>query len=303
MDADAVAAAARHLAPHWTSYWPGADVRAMAADVARRLARAAAAWGLEELHGLPGGHVALVAAGRRDGVPVVAKVHPRGHPEEADLRAEGDALAAWAPSGRVPPLLDRRDAGLTLLMGRVVPGTPLDATGPSLPERLEILGRLAAALHGAGPAPPGSRPIAAAADGWRRALGPDAHAEIDDLLAPAPSDVLVHGDLHGGNALRGPAGWIAIDPHAYRADRHADVWALLDPLVPALPAAPADAAGTARDRVERYATAAGMDPGRAARWARLRARTTAAGLLAAPAPRPEDVAWAARLHALAAALA
>jgi streptomycin 6-kinase len=302
MDADPTAAA-RRLVPHWASYWPGADVEAMAADVVRRLAAASAAWRLEDLHHLPGGHVALVAAARRDGVPVVAKIHPRGHPEEAELRAEGDALAAWAPSGRVPPLLDRGDGGLTLLMGRVVPGTPLDATRPPLPERLEILGRLASALHAAGPAPPGSRPLATVAGRWREGLGPDAHAELDDLLAPAPSDVLVHGDLHGGNALRGPAGWIAIDPHAYRADRHADVWALLDPLVPALPADAPEAARTARARVERYAGAAGMDPGRAARWARLRARTTAAGLLAAPALRPEDAAWAARLHALAAALA
>lgn len=49
------------------------------------------------------------------------------------------------------------------------------------------------------------------------------------------TDVLLHPDLHGANALRHGAGWRVIDPHAVRGDRQADVWVLIDPLAPVPP--------------------------------------------------------------------
>ncbi len=301
----AARAAADRLVPRWAAFWPGLDVRAAAADVVARLEDATCAWDLRALRILGGGNVALVcAARRRDGRPVVVKVHARGHPGEAELRSEAGALAFWQATGAVPGLLDRRDDDLTLLMDEVRPGTALDATGTDLATRLAVLGGLAARLHRAGPPPPDALPLSAHARGWRRALATDpaALAELDALLAPAATDVLVHADLHGGNALLARDGWKAIDPHAARADRHADVWALLDPLVPALPGDGAGAIRTARERIARYAAAAGLDPDRTTAWTRLRARATAAELHASAAPAPEDRQWAGRLERMADAL-
>jgi hypothetical protein len=292
------------LTPRWRAYWPGADAGAAGRDVVARLAGAVRAWDLEEVRALAGGNVALVCAAARHGRPVVVKVHARGHAEERELRAEAAALAFWQPTGAVPELLGRRDDDLTVLMARVVPGTPLERASLSFDARLTLLGGLARRLHEAGPAPGDALPLEAYAASWRRALerDPASLATLDRLLAPAPTDVLVHADLHAGNALLAGDGWRAIDPHAARADRHADVWALLDPLVPPLPGDPAQAARTARARVARYAQAAGLDPGRAAVWARVRARATAAGLAGRPAPSAADLDWAARLRRMAGAL-
>jgi streptomycin 6-kinase len=289
---------------HWAAWWPGADVAAMAADARARVGDAVDAWGLSGAVPLQGGNVALVLAARRRGRSVVLKVHPRGHPDDAQLAAEGAALAFWAPTGAVPELLDRRDGGFTLLMERLCPGQALDASGVGWDERLAVLGRLAGWLHEAGPPPEAVPPLAAHAASWRRALAgaPALLAELDALLAPADTDVLVHGDLHGGNALRHGDGWRVIDPHAARGDRHADVWALLDPLVPELPADRRAAAATARAWVARYADAARLDPARAGAWARLRARAEALDIEAQADLDDDDRAWARRLQRMADAL-
>lgn len=294
------------LARRWAAYWPRDDAAAMAADVRARSAAAVAAWSLDGVEALPGGEVALVLAGRRAGRPVVLKVHARGHAETTALAAEGEALAFWQATGAVPALEDRRDDGLTLLLERVVPGTPLDDTGASWDERLEVLGALVAGLHAAG-LPPGPFPHTDGYDpAWRTALAgdPAEHALLADLLRPGARDVLLHADLHRANALRDAAGgWRAIDPHAVIGDRHADVWALIDPLAPPLPDDPGAARAQARARVERYAAAAGLDPGRAAAWVRVRARREARGIEALAAPDAEERAWRDRLHRMADALA
>ena len=101
-------------------------------------------------------------------------------------------------------------------------------------------------------------------------------------------DVLLHADLHGGNVLRDGGGWKVVDPHAARGDRHADVWALLDPLVPAVP----DDA-TALRWVAIYAEAADLDPERARAWVHVRAAGEAGDV------EPDDPDWAARLRRMA----
>ena len=294
------------LARRWAAYWPRDDAAAMAADVRARAAAAVAAWSLDGVEVMPGGEVALVLAARRARRPVVLKVHPRGHAETTALAAEGEALAFWQATGAVPALEDRRDDGLTLLLERVVPGTPLDETGASWDERLDVLGALVARLHAPG-LPPGPFPHIDGYDpAWRTALAgdPAEHALLADLLRPGARDVLLHADLHGANALRdATGGWRAIDPHAVIGDRHADVWALIDPLAPALPADPDAARAEARARADRYAAAAGMDRGRAAAWVRVRARREARGIEALAAPDPEERAWRERLHRMADALA
>jgi tRNA A-37 threonylcarbamoyl transferase component Bud32 len=222
------------------------------ADVARMAAdvreRSAAAVAAWELTGLRelGRHVAVVHAAERAGRAVVLKLNPRGHREEAALAQEAEALARWQSSGAVPELIDVRDEGLTLLL-EFVPGG--DASGLGFEERLDVLGALAARLHAA-----------------------DAS--------------LIHGDLHGGNALWDGASWRAIDPKGTPEDRHYDIWALIDPSAPRVP----DAA-TARRWIERYAGAASLDPDRAAHFVRARAREVAAEI--------DDPGWAARLRRMA----
>ena len=224
------------------------------------------------------------------------KLNPRGHRDDGQLAGEGAALGFWEPSGAVPRLVGTRDGGLTLLMERLAPGTALDESGMSWEERLPVLGTLARRLHAH--APPGGRFISMSdfvAD-WRVALAGERGLidELEELVAPAEDDVLIHGDLHGGNALLHGADWKAIDPKGIHADRHADAWTLLEPDAPPLPADPRAATRTAWARVTRYAEAATLDPARAAAWTRVRAYAEAA--------MTTDATWSARLRAMGGAL-
>lgn len=264
------------LKRQWAQYWPDVNIDRMALDVDARAAAAVEAWDLRRVRPLAGGNVALVLATD----DVVLKVHPRGHADDQQLAAEGTALSAWAHTGAATELRGHRDDGFTLLLERLAPGTALDATDVSWEERLDVLGTLVGRLHSASEPVPSSIPHLGGdyARAWRRVLGDS------PLLDPADDDVLLHADLHGANALSHGAGWRVIDPHAVRGDRHADVWALIDPLAPVAPDS-----RTAWSWVERYAAAADLDTGRAAAWARLRARGEALN------GADGDTAWAARL--------
>ena len=267
----------------WARYWPEADVDAMARDVQVRAGDAMHAWDLSGLEPLAGGNIGLVLANR----DVVLKVHPRGHPDESQLAAEGVALRAWTPTGAAATLHDVRDGGLTLVMERLTPGTTLDSADMAWEKRLDLIGNLVRRLHCA-PAPaPDSIPHIGGeyARGWRRVLGDS------PLLEPSVDDVLLHADLHGANVLRSGDSWRVIDPHAVRGDRHADIWALIDPLAPS----PSDAA-TAWAWVTRYAAAADLDPARAAEWVRLRALGEALN------GADGDDGWASRLERMASLL-
>jgi streptomycin 6-kinase len=249
----------KRLAEYWRDWWPSADLGRMAADIEERLAAATAAWSLKNLDPLDGGVVAFTCAAVRDGRPVVLKLNPRGHRDDAQLAAEGDALAFWRPTRAAVELLDRRDGGFTLLLERLHPGHTLDDTHPTPESRLTELGRLAARLHRAGPPPPSFVHVRDFAPDWE--------------LPNGDEEVLVHLDLHGGNALRAGGGWKVIDPKGVRADRHADVWALIDPfMLESLPASAEDPRATVERWIEVYAEAAGMDPVRAREWTRIRAR-------------------------------
>lgn len=264
------------LKRRWAAYWPDADIDAIARDVAVRASAAAEAWCLSELKPMTGGNVALVMTAG----DLVLKVQPRGHADDEQLAAESTALKSWAPTGVVPALVGSRDGGFTLLMERLAPGTPLDAAGIPWEERLEILGALVGRLH-VSPPPGTSVPHIGGtyARDWRRVLGQS------PLWEPTADDVLLHADLHGGNALRHGSAWRVIDPHAVRGDRHADVWALIDPTAPVPPDA-----RTAWRWIERYAGAASLDPGRAATWVSLRARAEALS------GADGDASWKARLE-------
>jgi streptomycin 6-kinase len=272
----------KRLTELWRGYWPDTDAADLAADVDERLAVATAAWGLTGVEPLDGGEVALTCAAERNGRPVVLKLNPRGHRDDRQLAAEGDAMAFWRPTGAVAELLDQRDGGFTLLLERLKPGLTLDEAGLSAEARLTELGRLAATLHQAGPPPISFMHLSEFAPDW-------------DVPRNSGEEVLTHLDLHGGNALRADGCWKVIDPKGVRADRHADVWALIDPLMlESLPESRGQARASAERWLRCYAEAAEMELDRAREWTRIRA--------GAEAREVHDVAWAAALRRMADAL-
>jgi streptomycin 6-kinase len=262
------------LPRRWRTYWPHADVERMARDVEARVDDAVAAWDLAGARPLPGGHVGAVLVTR----DLVLKVSPRDHDDDVLVASQPDALEHWRRTGIVPVLHGRRDDGFTYLMERMRPGTSLDDAGLPFEDRLRTLGALAARLHAAGPAPPSFVALSEYAARWH----PGALAE------PRDGDVLLHADLHGGNVLRHADGWRVVDPHATRGDPNADVWALLDPLVP-----PVGDDATALRWVAIYAEAAELDPDRARAWVHVRAAGEAGDV------EPDDPGWAARLRRMA----
>jgi streptomycin 6-kinase len=262
----------------WHGYWPEADTRGIGADIERRLAAASDAWRLSEVEPVGEGNVALVCWARRGGESVVLKLNPRCHPEEELIAAQARALEFWAPTGSTVRLLDQRDGGMTLLLERVEPGGSLDDEALGWEEKLAILGGLVARLHDSGPAPPEIPSLSDYAPVLRDHLDdPGLLREFDALLADSAGDVLLHGDLHPGNALRGADRWTVIDPTALRGDRHADIWALICPQAPG--------GGRFRELAELYAAAAGLDAERAMAWARVRAGAECSGWLTAEAIR------------------
>jgi streptomycin 6-kinase len=268
----------RRLAERWRGYWPEADPAAIAADVEERLAKATDRWGLKRIEPLDGGVVALTCAAEQNGRAVVLKLNPRGHHEERQLAGEGDALAFWSATGAAAELLDQHDDGFTLLLERLQPGYTLEDAGIEVEERLAEIGRLVARLHAAGPPPPSFIHVRDFEPSWE--------------LPPGDEEVLTHLDLHGGNALRTGDGWKVIDPKAVLADRHADVWALIDPFtLESFPQQRGQAQATAGRWLERYAEAAGLDLDKARQWTRIRA--------SAEAKQVHDRDWAAALALMA----
>ncbi|WP_199746267.1 MULTISPECIES: aminoglycoside phosphotransferase family protein [unclassified Amycolatopsis] len=165
-----------------------------------------------------------------DGTPAVLKLSPDG----ALLTKQLQMLRVFAPTGRVPAVLAAdADAG-AMVLEEIRPGTPAeDLPLPTLPG---LWGELLTALHSV--APPADWPwslrgrfeesfarigkritepaIAAriGTDTWQRAI-----ERCEKLLDTQADVVLLHGDLHLGNALDGGSrGLIAIDPKACVGD-------------------------------------------------------------------------------------
>lgn len=265
----------RHLLANW-AHWQLGDVDALASDVLARCTAAARAWRLERLRPLGRGEVALVLAARAPGGEAVLKLSPR--PEDEPRSLEGEALAAWARSGAAPRVLGMRDEGATLLLERVRPGASLGAPGAGAGEVLETIGALCSRLHLPADRVPdvGFRTLAdhAHADGWLASLGGTReHDELVALLQAGAGDRLLHVDLHALNVLRGPRGWLAIDPKPCLGDPCADVYGFLDgaPL-DELPRGRRAAPAWLRARLAEYGRASGQDPDRLGAWLRIRAQ-------------------------------
>ncbi|MGH3395625.1 MAG: aminoglycoside phosphotransferase family protein [Streptosporangiaceae bacterium] len=207
-----------------------------------------------------------------DGTPAVLKLGP----DPSFLADQAQMLRLFAPGGKVPAVLAVDACAGAVLLESIEPGTAADEL-PRPPSALEW-GDLVRALHCA-VAPPGfPRDLRGRCDeffariGRRLAephIGPRVRpADLDRgarrygvLLATAPSQVLLHGDLHLGNVLDGgPArGLVAIDPRACVGDP------CFDGVDYALDGAGHDGVGS---RCTALAPAAGLDPDRLYAWCR-----------------------------------
>ncbi len=210
----------------------GPDAEGWLAEVPALAARLASRWGFELGELFESGASSVVLRCRwSDGTPAVLKLSPDG----ALLVKQVEMLRVFAPSGRVPTVLAAdADAG-AMVLEEIQPGTPAeDLPAETLPR---LWGDLLTSLHAV--APPAGWPSSLRGrfeesfarigkrladpainarigqDTWQRAI--DRCAALLDTQAGV---VLLHGDLHLGNALDGgpSRGLIAIDPKACVGD-------------------------------------------------------------------------------------
>lgn len=150
-------------------------------------------------------------------------------------------------------------AGDVLVLERVVPGTTLLGSGLGDDGMTRVLG--AALLGMQVPGPAGLPSVVEEC----APLAGDGAAVLSELLADAPSPVVLHGDLHHRNLLRGPGGWVGIDPHGVVGDPGYDVGPLL------LNALAGDVARQAHRRLDLLAEVLGQDRARLQAWGHVRA--------------------------------
>lgn len=154
-----------------------------------------------------------LAAGVRDGVPVIAKV---ARVEEE--RRGGRLMAWWSRHGGLPVLEHDGDA---VLLQRATGARDLTAwatTGRD-DEATEVLVDAALGLH-AMPAPPSSVGLVPLRTWFRDLVDQPQHDTLldraaslaRDLLAEPGPEVVLHGDVHHGNVLDLGDRWAAIDP-------------------------------------------------------------------------------------------
>ncbi|RSM85943.1 aminoglycoside phosphotransferase [Kibdelosporangium aridum] len=269
----------------------GAKAEGWLAEVPAVAARLATRWGLVLGDLFDSGASSVVMRCQwPDGTPAILKFSP----DKALLTKQVEMLRLFAPSGRVPNVLATdAETGATVLE-EVLPGTMAeDMPQTSLPQQW---GELLAALHAV--APPAQWPldlrgrfdesfarigrrlsepvIGARIDQatWQRAI-----QRCDTLLDTQDRVVLLHGDLHLGNALDGgpSRGLVAIDPKACIGDPCFDA---VDYVV-----AGAGLEGV-EARCERVATACGLDGDRLYAWSRVVAPMVVIAQLTYDGPEP-----------------
>jgi streptomycin 6-kinase len=261
------------------------------AEVPNLAARLASRWGLVLGDLFESGASSVILRCRwSDGTPAVLKLSP----DRALLTKQVEMLRVFAPSGRVPVVLSVDAQAGAMVLEEVLPGTVAeDMQLSSLPEQW---GELLTALHSvSAPArwPPDLRERCGEAFDriGRRLSEPAVGARIDQatwqrairrcetLLDTQAEPVLLHGDLHLGNALDGgpSRGLIAIDPKACMGD-------------PCFDAVDFVVAGAGHEGVEarcqRVAAACGLDGDRLYAWSRVIAPMLAIAHLTCDGPEP-----------------
>lgn len=222
-----------------------------------------------------------------DGADAVLKLSP----DPPFLADQAATLRVFEPSGKVPAVLAvDADAGAVLLES-IEPGTGADELPQ--PPSAQAWGDLILALHGSTAPPPDfPRDVRGRCDEFfarigRRLAEPSVAAQVrpadlsrgadryDRLIATAPLQVLLHGDLHLGNVLDGgpKRGLVAIDPRACVGDP------CFDAIDYALEGAGRDGVGS---RCLALASAAELDPDRLHEWCRAVAPIIAIGRAGQP---------------------
>lgn len=182
----------------------------------------------------------IVYCSQAEGGGAVLKLSP----DPPFLTDQAAMLGLFAPSGKVPAVLAVDAAAGAVLLESIEPGTAADELPH--PPSAQAWGDLIRALHHAAAAPPGfPRDLRGRCDeffariGRRLAEPPIGRrvrpADLDRaarryglLLATAPSQVLLHGDLHLGNVLDGgpSRGLVAIDPGPVSGIRVLTPWTM-----------------------------------------------------------------------------
>ncbi|UXY23912.1 aminoglycoside phosphotransferase family protein [Streptomyces cynarae] len=223
-----------------------------------------------------GGVGIIVPVRRGDGAAAVVKV---SFPHPGNVH-EPDAFVAWGGRGAVL-LHERDDDRFAMLLERVHTSTLAEVEDGE--EVVTVAGLISRRL--AVPAPPGLPRLRDQADAWEEQLRKDAgelaHAlpghVVDAAVATvrdlgrAQPDLLLHGDLHARNILRGEREpWLAVDPKGYAGDPAYDGGTLLKSR--ALTLLEADDLRRAVHRVlDIFAETADVDPARVRRWAQFHA--------------------------------
>ncbi|MFF4213948.1 aminoglycoside phosphotransferase family protein [Streptomyces sp. NPDC001796] len=223
-----------------------------------------------------GGVGIIVPVRRGDGATAVVKV---SFPHPGNVH-EPDAFVAWGGRGAVL-LHERDDDRFAMLLERVHTSTLAEVEEGD--EVVTVAGRICRRL--AVPAPPGLPRLRERADVWEEQLRKDA-AELADALprhvvdaavatvrdlGREQPDLLVHGDLHARNILRGDREpWLAVDPKGYVGDPAYDGGTLLKSR--ALTLLEADDLRRAVHRVlDVFAETAEVDRAPVRRWAQFHA--------------------------------
>jgi streptomycin 6-kinase len=260
-------------------------------------------WALGPPRPYPHSYHWVAAVDRADGTPCVLKLAPPGAREPV---VEARWLTRVGGRGAVR-LLDCAPGEGALLLERIEPGSSLAALVPGQDERAcEVLAAVAAAIRR--PADPADA-LPALADRvgelstYRQVRGHDvlpagmvaaAERTAVDLLRTAPTDVLLHADLHHENVLWDrDRGWLAIDPHGLVGDPAYELATLLyNPL-----SLGPDAADLAQGRCAHLARASGIEQERIRAWGFVQAVLSAVWSLDEdPVPDANVLAVAARLR-------
>jgi streptomycin 6-kinase len=220
------------------------------------------------------GQVGVIVPVRHAYGPAVLKV---SFPHQGNVH-EPDVFATWGGRGAVL-LYERDDDSFAMLLERAQSSTLGELADGD--EIASVAGRLSHRLSV--PAPSGLPRLADQADDWAAdlrqgaadfpgalpvAVVDSALAVVDELGRDQP-ELVVHGDFHGRNILRGDREpWLAVDPKGYVGDPAYDGATVLKPRALALLGSD-DLMRALLHELEVFAEAAELDPERVRRWAHL----------------------------------
>ena len=264
-----------HLVENWTSWYGAEQTAQILLQLETRLEEATRRWGLSNLNPLPHGAVAHTFAAECSIGPVIVKLTPLAFPAHLDeAMVEGQALRYWSATHRTPKIHGLLHNGLTILMEKIEDSRVADLLPP--PNQVTLLARAARSISQIEcPREPTAFAHISQShrkDEWVEILqerSPELLETLHRLIEPAPTDRLLHQDLHSRNILIRDDGYWIIDPKPLIGDPHGEVFGLLtNRSLAALEANPTETIG-------QYARVAGLDPKRLSQWLAIRSLTTA----------------------------